>query len=300
MREVIIKFQAYKEMIKYFSQFSSNKIPRDGWVESMGFLFCNVEGDYYIIEDAIGMASGSELDVSVSPMSLRNLPQLERDHGGFTGGWWHTHPGLTPFFSETDIKNQVFYQTNNIDGLGIVWDHSMISKDYIGFQIFRLEHQFSEEYNEVAFQLQGFPKEGLRECMELLGIDEEITEALVEKYGGKGAALRIDFSRLGEPIVDEPLGDAEWLVMEAVELMEEEKVVEAIKKYKMAEIVLNGTEHLETYMDILSTLIKLCADNNFLENAKEEFSLFEEIKEKVDPKKFREYHEKLSQLIKDK
>ena len=103
-------------MVKYFSQYSSNKIPKEKWVESMGFLFCNVEGDYYIIEDAVGMTSGTELDVQLSPMSLGNLPDLEREKGGFIGGWWHTHPDLSPFFSETDIKNQVFYQTANPDG----------------------------------------------------------------------------------------------------------------------------------------------------------------------------------------
>ena len=284
-------------MVKYFSQFSSNKIPSDGWVESMGYLFCNVEGDYYIVEDAYGVTSGTELDVQVSPMSLSNFDQIERDHEGFLGGWWHTHPGLTPFFSETDIKNQVFYQAQNQDGLGIVWDHSMISSDYVGFKIFRLEHKYSEDYHEVEFQLQGFPKEGIRECMDLLGIDEEITEALVEKYGGKGPALKIDFSKIGEQIGDDPLGDAEWFVMEAGDLIAEEKIIEAIKKYKMAEISLNGTEHTDMYIDILSTLIKLCAENNFNENAEEEFRLFEAIKNKLAPEKYEEKEVELRKLL---
>ena len=117
MREVIVKFKAFKKMVQYFSKYSSNKIPKSQWVESMGFLFCSVEGDYYFIEDAIGMTSGSELDVQLSPLSLANIQQMEREHDGdFIGGWWHTHPGLSPFFSETDIKNQVFYQTANPDG----------------------------------------------------------------------------------------------------------------------------------------------------------------------------------------
>ena len=121
LKQVIVKFKAYKEMIKFFSQYSSNLIPREKWVESMGFLFGSVEGDYYIIEDAYGVTSGTELDVQVSPMSLGNIDQLLHDHDGdFITGWWHTHPGLSPFFSETDIKNQVFYQSNNEDGLGIV------------------------------------------------------------------------------------------------------------------------------------------------------------------------------------
>jgi len=259
-----------------------------------------VEGDYYIVEDAYGVTSGTELDVQVSPMSLSNFEQIERDHEGFLGGWWHTHPGLTPFFSETDIKNQIFYQTNNPDGLGIVFDHSIIDKDFIGFKIFRLEHQFSDQYHEVNYQLQGFSKEGIKECMDLLGIDEEITEALMEKYGGKGASLKIDFSKIGEPIIDDPLDDTEWILMEADELIKEDKIIEAIKKYKMASIILENTEHSEKYADVLNSLIKLCIDNSFIENAKEELQNFQELKDKVSNDKFNEINDSLNQLLKDK
>ena len=176
MKEVIVRFKAFKEMVKYLSQYSSNEIPRDNWVESMGFLFCNVEGDYYIIEDAVGMASGSELDVQLSPMTFGNIQQIESEHEGFIGGWWHTHPGLSLFFSETDVKNQVFYQQANPDGLGIVFDHTMIDEEFIGFKIFRLLHQFSEEVEEVPYQLQGFTETGLREMLELLHVEEEIIQ----------------------------------------------------------------------------------------------------------------------------
>ena len=249
-------------MVKFFSQHSSNKLPKEQWVESMGFLLCNIEGDYYIVEDAIGMTSGSELDVQLSPQSLANIDQMERDHEGFIGGWWHTHPDLSPFFSETDIRNQAFYQTANPDGLGIVFDHSMIDKDFIGFQIFRLLHQFSEKVVEVPFQLLGFPKDGLRESLELLGIENEIIEALIDKHGGEGVALKIDFKKLGEPIVSDAMGDSEWIVMEAEDLLKEDKIIEAIKKYKMATIILEKTDNYNYYSDVLYSLIKLCSYNN--------------------------------------
>jgi len=300
MREVILKFSAFKEMIHFLSKYSSNNIPVDGWAESLGYLFCIFEDDYYIIEGAVGIGSGTEYSVHPSPMENANYDIWRNRYGCDIGGWWHTHPGLDLFFSEWDVKNHVGWQEKNPEYLGVVFDHTLVSTEFLGFKIFRMLHAFSDDVIEVEYHLQGFTKEGIRETLGIIGIEENIIGALAEKYGGKGLAPRINFSKIGEPIVDEPLGDAEWIVMEAEELMEEEKIIEAIKKYKMAEIILNGTEHLDAYTDILSTLIQLCVENNFIENAKEEFSLFEAVKEKIDPGKYREIHEKLSQLLKDK
>jgi proteasome lid subunit RPN8/RPN11 len=297
LRQVIVKFKAFREMVNFFSQHSSNKHPEEQWVESMGFLFCSIEGDYYIVEDAIGMTSGTELDVQLSPQSLANIEQMERDHEGFIGGWWHTHPGLSPFFSETDIKNQVFYQTANPDGLGIVFDHSMIDKNFIGFQIFRLLHQFSEKVIEVPYQLLGFTKEGIKETLEVLGIDNDIIEALMEKYGGEGVALKIDFSKLGEPIVSDPLDDSEWIVMEAEESLKEDKIIDAIKKYKTAAMILEKTEYVEKFAEMLCTLIKLCAENNYIENAKEELQNLKILQGKLSTDKYKTLYYELKDLI---
>lgn len=298
MKEIIVKYNAFKKMVEYFSKYSSNKIPKEQWVESMGFLFCSVEGDYYIIEDAIGMTSGSELDVQLSPQSLANIAQMEREHDGdFIGGWWHTHPGLTPFFSETDIKNQVFYQTANPDGLGIVFDHSIIDEEYIGFQIFRLVHQFSEEVLEVPFQLQGFSKEGIQDCMQLLGIEQNVIDALKEKYGKDDISIKINFSKLGEPIVTDPIGDSEWVAMEAEELLENDKIIEAIKKYKTATMILENTEHVEEQAKYYHELIKLCLENNYLENAREELENFKTLKDKINQDTYESYYSQLLKLF---
>ncbi|MGQ4875678.1 MAG: Mov34/MPN/PAD-1 family protein [Promethearchaeia archaeon] len=299
MREVIVTFKAYKEMVKYLSQYSSFKIPREKWVECMGILFGRVEGDYYFIEDAIGVTSGTELDVQVSPMKLPEIIQSESNlFGGdlFVTGWWHTHPGLTPFFSETDIKNQAFYQANNPDGLGIVFDHEIIDEDNLGFQIFRLEHQFSDQYYEVKYQLQGFTKKGIKECMELLGIDERITEALMEKYGDKGASIKIDFSKLGDYFGDDPLGDCEWTLMDAEELLKQDKPIEAIKQFKMAANMLENTEYQEKMAEIQVKIIQLCVQENYMENAKEEFQILKSLKSKIPEDKFEKLYNKIKDL----
>jgi hypothetical protein len=230
-------------------------------------------------------------------MTLSNIDQLVHEHeGDFIGGWWHTHPGLTPFFSETDIKNQVFYQTNNPDGLGIVFDHNMINKDYIGFQIFRLIHQYSEEYVEVPFQLQGFTKEGIKECMELLGINNEIKDALIKKYGDKGASIRIDFDKLGDYLGDDPIGDAEWSVMDAEDFLKQDKIIDAIKQYKLAANMLQNTEHHQEFSDILKKLINLCIKNNYIQNAKEELELFRSLKGKILNAEFKSFLDKINEI----
>lgn len=297
MREVIVKFKAFQEMIMFFSQHSSNLIPKEKWVESMGFLFCTVEGDYYLIEDANGLVSGSELDVQMSPMKLSNIDQMVHEHeGDFIGGWWHTHPDLALFFSETDVQNQLFYQQHNEDGLGIVFDHTMIDEEFIGFKIFRLEHKFSTEYVEVPYQLQGFSKEGIRDTLEKLGIEDSIIAALADKYGGKGASLKIDFSKLGEPIVDDPLGDAEWILMEAEDMLKKEKYIDAIKKYKMASKILAETPHQKVYAKIMKDLIIQCIEHSFMDNAKEEFEIFKTLKGKLSE----ELYSELSSIIEGK
>ncbi len=294
MRQVIVKFKAFQEMVKYLHQYSSFKMPKDKWVESMGFLFCSVEGDYYIVEDAIGMGFGSELDVNISPMKFSNIDQLEREKEGFLGGWWHTHPDLTPFFSETDVQNQMWYQQNNEDGLGIVFDHTMISKDFIGFKIFRLKNKFTTEYVEVDYQLQGFSKEGIHETMEIIGVPSDITIYLAQKYGGKQISLKIDFSKLGEPIVSDPEGDSNWMIMEAEDLQKKDKIVEAIKKYKMATKILENTEFQKRLASILYDLIKLCIEHNYIDNAKEEFMQLNKLKNFIDLEKFNDLEKSLS------
>jgi proteasome lid subunit RPN8/RPN11 len=293
MREVIVKFQAFKEMLKYLSQYSSYNIPEEQWVESMGFLFCSVEDDYYIIEDAVGMTSGTELDVNLSPMKFGNINEIEREHEGFLGGWWHTHPNLSLFFSETDIKNQVFYQQNNPDGLGIVFDHTLIDHDFLGFRIFRLLHQYSDEVKEVPYRVLGFPENGLRDLLELIGVQIEIIDSLVKEYAGKDSSIKIDFSKLSEPLVDDPLADAEWIEMEGDELIEEDKIIKALKKYKLAANILEGTENQKEYASILLKLVEKCIEFNYMDNAKEEFELLKPHKSNIDLKKFENIQSKL-------
>jgi hypothetical protein len=298
-RQVILTFKAFEEIINYCSQYSSFRIDKEKWIESMGFLFCRTEGDFYIIEDAVGMASGTELDVCINPMDLGKIDEIERDREGFIGGWWHTHPNLTPFFSETDIKNQMWYQQANEDGLGLVFDHAVVSQDYMGFDIFRLVHKFSEEYIKLPYQLKDFTPERIKRIYSILGIDENILNKLAETFGSTSVSLKIDFSKLPEPLVDNPLDDSDWISSEGDELLKAGNIIDAIKKYKTAAIILQNTEHFSKFAQFLIKLIFLCAENQYFENAEEELKIFNQIKEKINIAEFEQDLGKINTLLKN-
>ncbi len=152
----------------------------------MGYLFCRQDGEDYLINDAVGISRGGETYVSMTPDDLAKIEQLEKDHPeDFLGGWFHTHPGLSPFFSDTDIQNQMFYQAQNEDGLGIVFDHSMVDTDFIGFKIFRLDdaQDPTTEYHEVPWKPVGWTEKGLEEALQPLGVSIKIIKRLAYKLG---------------------------------------------------------------------------------------------------------------------
>ena len=297
-RQVILTFKAFEEIINYCSQYSSFKIDKEEWIESMGFLFCRTKGDFYIIEDAVGMASGTELDVCINPMDLGKIDELERNREGFIGGWWHTHPNLTPFFSETDIKNQMWYQQANEDGLGLVFDHAAVSEDYMGFDIFRLAHKFSDEYVKVPYQLENFTPKRINKIFSTLGIDENIVNRLAENFGSTSVSLKLDFSKLPESFVDDPLDASEWISSEGDTLLKNGDIVGAIKKYKTSAIILQNTEHYNKYAGYLIKVISLCDENDYLENAKQELKLFYMVKDKLKTADFENYMKKINNLLK--
>ena len=46
------------------------------------------------------------------------------EHNEFFVGWYHSHPGLGFFYSDTDILNHIGYQDGNPLAIGLVFDHT--------------------------------------------------------------------------------------------------------------------------------------------------------------------------------
>jgi len=137
---VTIKPLAYFKMLLHVLRFGSKVMNRNKFNEVMGVLIGRLEGEEeiknVIVEDAIPVSHGGSIEVEFSPEQLGAFGQLDNDIwekygdlGWFSVGWYHSHPGLTIFFSGTDIKNQMFWQGRNPSGIGIVFDHNYLETD---------------------------------------------------------------------------------------------------------------------------------------------------------------------------
>lgn len=256
-RDVIVTYEVFKEICRYSSKFASFKIPKEKWVECMGYLFavvCKPEDKEYIIKEAIGMASGNEMRVEMPPEELVKIESIEKQRPDlFLGGWWHTHPNLSLFFSDTDVQNQSFYQTNNQDGLGIVFDLMLISDKFIGFKIFRNDSKDAKTYHEVPYKLEGFTEEKLREAFQYLGGITNVTiHNLSVNYGfKKGELIQIDSIEM--PSTTNPIKDADEYFKKAELLFSQKDFKTAIKYMRIsAELYLQGKEFemsIDSFLD---------------------------------------------------
>jgi proteasome lid subunit RPN8/RPN11 len=146
---VTIKPLAYYKMLLHILRFGSKYIEHAKLSEVMGVLIGRLEGEGeirdVIIEDVVPVSHGGTIEVKFSVEQLGAFGELDTriweqygDLGWFSVGWYHSHPGLGIFFSETDKYNQIFWQKNP-SGVGIVFDHTYLDKpNELGFRAFRL------------------------------------------------------------------------------------------------------------------------------------------------------------------
>jgi proteasome lid subunit RPN8/RPN11 len=146
---VTIKPLAYYKMLLHVLRFGSKYIEHAKLSEVMGVLIGRLEGEGeindVIIEDVVPVSHGGSIEVKFSVDQLGAFGELDTkiweqygDLGWFSVGWYHSHPGLGIFFSETDKYNQIFWQKNP-NGVGIVFDHTYLDKpNELGFRAFRL------------------------------------------------------------------------------------------------------------------------------------------------------------------
>jgi proteasome lid subunit RPN8/RPN11/tetratricopeptide (TPR) repeat protein len=237
MRKVVVTAKAFVSFVKFSAQFASFKGMRANWVESMGFLFCKQHMDKYIVADAVGMTSGNSVYVEMSGQQIAQVERLETERPGlFLGGWIHTHPGLGLFFSDTDIQNEMFYQQRNEDGLGIVFDLSLISPVFIGFKVFRLHGPNAHTYYEVTdYELSGFTEDLLRDAFDTLGIDHKITHQLAMHLGfGSSDFVEVE-EKVEIPDTNDPAGTGKEFLAKGLQSVASGKTGRAMQEFKVAE-----------------------------------------------------------------
>ncbi|MHA1730612.1 MAG: hypothetical protein ACTSU5_01645 [Promethearchaeota archaeon] len=186
-RELVVSANALVEILQFLTQYANDNLPRPEQVESFGFLVCKVEEDVnkYVVVDAVGVAKGHPSGVTLSDEELAIVETINakiqaRDPSLFLGGWFHSHPGHGLFYSETDCRNQMFWQQQNPDGVGIVFDHTLVRRDSLGVKAFRLKDPNGFDYAEVPFKIRGITPELLEDALSLMPVSLDFIHGLYQ------------------------------------------------------------------------------------------------------------------------
>ncbi|MHA1149876.1 MAG: Mov34/MPN/PAD-1 family protein [Promethearchaeota archaeon] len=160
--KVFIKMGAFRNMITHVLRFGADTL--DSSVEVMGICMGTYDkkSDRIIIENAIPISHGSHVEVGFSPEDYVAFAQIDEQYsekGLYAVGWYHSHPGWGLFYSDTDIKNHLFYQKDQTPySIGIVFDHTLMGKDgNLGFEIYRLDDHSrgpASDYHKVAYEIE--------------------------------------------------------------------------------------------------------------------------------------------------
>jgi len=178
---VILNKQVYRTIIASGTRFCNARIPEEDWLEIYGILIGKLDKKKnVIVTEAYPIThtakKGHILKVSYDDPDYVDASLIEedaytRDPPEFIVGWYHTHPGIKVMFSQDDIKNQLGYQTNNPEAIGLVFDPIRLLRQIdiatrkgdpvkplqndVGFKIFRLKdpnRPMEASYDEVEFE----------------------------------------------------------------------------------------------------------------------------------------------------
>lgn len=183
-KPVIIQAEAYKTIILYASRFANKEIPKADWKEIYGILTGYVDEDFVHVENAYALTFGHDTDVQLDQRHYIFIDEIqqqldEEGRGHFIVGWFHSHPGLSLFFSYTDLINQLGFQAKNEDAIGLVFDHTLLGKKReekignniltkhdTGFEIYKLTDvnmdpnapNYETNYHQVDYIVKGLNK----------------------------------------------------------------------------------------------------------------------------------------------
>jgi proteasome lid subunit RPN8/RPN11/tetratricopeptide (TPR) repeat protein len=183
-KPVIIQAEAYKTIILYASRYANKEIPNADWKEIYGILTGYVDDDFVYVENAYALTFGHDTDVQLDQRHYIFIDEIqqrldEEGKGHFIVGWFHSHPGLSLFFSYTDLINQLGFQAKNEDAVGLVFDHTLLGKKKeekignniltkhdTGFEIYKLTDvnmdpnapEYETNYHKVDYIVQGLNK----------------------------------------------------------------------------------------------------------------------------------------------
>ncbi|MFX1377038.1 MAG: hypothetical protein ACFFA0_14630 [Promethearchaeota archaeon] len=184
-KPVIISAEAYKTIILYASRYSNRSIPPENWKEIYGVLIGFSDDNFVHVEGAEALTFGHDTDVVLDNRHYVFIAEIQdrldaQGNNLYVVGWFHSHPGLGLFFSDIDLRNQIFFQTHE-DGIGLVFDHTLLGKkkqeklensEFVitkyetGFEIYRITDinmdinapEYSNNYHKVDYIVDGLNK----------------------------------------------------------------------------------------------------------------------------------------------
>ncbi len=182
MRKVVLTGKAFARFVSYASDGANLRQPREKWKMAMGFLFCQHHQTEIIIADAVGGAFGNQTSVELPPDLYAHIARFEEERPGlFIGGWACSRPGIGLHVTDTDMRNQMYYQSMNPDALALYFDLTRVGPTSLGLLLWRLKDPSSHQYYPITeFSLEGFTRELLQKSLGEAGIDPNIIQQLAE------------------------------------------------------------------------------------------------------------------------
>ncbi|MHA1149457.1 MAG: Mov34/MPN/PAD-1 family protein [Promethearchaeota archaeon] len=152
-----ITVKAILKLSSHALKYANKKIPKSDWVEVIGLLAGRIDDKNKIlyIEDAFPMGHGDAIYAEIK--DYKNYVRAYNDirkKGWFICGWYHSHPGYTPFMSDEDIGTQTRYQKLWDRALALVVDPYLINGKSYGFEIYRANLQ-THKWFEIPFEING-------------------------------------------------------------------------------------------------------------------------------------------------
>ncbi|MHA1728613.1 MAG: hypothetical protein ACTSWY_07755 [Promethearchaeota archaeon] len=167
--EVFFSGQSFRDMILFSGRFANSSILEEEWKNVYGFLIGKVEygenegqnnnESFLLVKKLIPMVHGTRKEVYFNEQEYAISESIMDEifkAGMFVVGWFHSHPGLGLFLSETDLYNQLGFQSGFNDAIAAVFDFTMITEKSSGLKIFKLDdviRGIKSSYSELPYQI---------------------------------------------------------------------------------------------------------------------------------------------------
>lgn len=227
---VFLEHDAFRNIVIHTAQFAHFDLKVKNWKEVYGFLVGYIDEDtkWTHITNAIPITHGTHYGVEFKKehyvlSAYLNLMCAENDE--FFVGWYHSHPGLNLFLSQTDIVNHLAYQIVNPKAIALVFDHTKIISNEPPLSIFQLDDAslgLSSDYHEIEYYIGGIKK------------DSEITQIKELYYEIETAVIQKKLPPIEKTIVDQV---KTWQQRTKIKLAPEKKYKKRKRKGKLKDAV---------------------------------------------------------------